>query len=92
MPVCFGNRLAMLKAEWSKQGLVEPEDLFARLRMLNSLDKLLRQSRHPPMAWRSPTPLEEEATQATMATIKWASELELTWSISVVEESKIGGL
>lgn len=53
--------VAMLKAEKLKQGYVEPEDLIARLRMLKPSDNFqLRKFRHPPMSWKSPTPLEEE--------------------------------
>lgn len=53
--------VAMLKAEKLKQGYVEPEDLIARLRMLKSSDNFeLRKFCHPPMSWKSPTPLEAE--------------------------------
>lgn len=53
--------VAMLKAEKLKQGYVEPEVLIARLRMLKPSDNFeLRKFRHPPMSWKSPTPLKEE--------------------------------
>ena len=53
--------VAMLKAEKLKQGYVEPEDLIARLCRLKPSDNFeLRKFRHPPMSWKSPTPLEEE--------------------------------
>ena len=53
--------VAMLKAEKLKQGYVEPEDLIARLCRLKPSDNFeLRKYRHPPMSWKSPTPLEEE--------------------------------
>jgi len=57
--------VAMLKAQKLKQGYVEPEDLIARLRMLKPSDNFeLRKFRHPPMSWKSPTPLEEEGIES----------------------------
>ena len=53
--------VAMLKAQRLKQGYVEPEDLIARLSRLKPSDNFeLRKFPHPPMSWKSPTPLEEK--------------------------------
>ena len=54
----------MLKAEKLKQGYIEPEDLIARLSILKPSDNFeLRKFRHPPISWKSPTPLEEEGVE-----------------------------
>ena len=64
--------VAMLKAEKLKQGYVEPEDLIARLRMLKPSDNFqLRKFRHPPMSWKSPTPLEEEGFESSPPHPDW---------------------
>jgi len=54
------GEVAMLKAQRLKHGYIEPEDLIARLRRLKPSDNFeLRKFPHPPMSWKSPTPLEE---------------------------------
>lgn len=64
--------VAMLKAQKLKQGYVEPEDLIARLRMLKPSDNFeLRKFRHPPMSWKSPTPLEEEGLETGPSCPHW---------------------
>ena len=64
--------VAMLKAQKMKQGYIEPEDLIARLRMLKPSDNFrLRKFRHPPMSWKSPTPLKEEGYEISPSDPDW---------------------
>ena len=81
--------VAMLKAEKLKQGYVEPEDLIARLSMLKPSDNFeLRKFRHPPMSWKSPTPLEEEGVERLPPDPDWLLE-----QLSAVThmEKRLGG-
>ena len=64
--------VAMLKAQKIKQGYIEPEDLIARLRMLKPSDNFqLRKFQHPPMSWKSPTPLKEEGYEISPSDPDW---------------------
>ncbi|MCJ1245703.1 hypothetical protein MMC30_002907 [Trapelia coarctata] len=55
------GQISMLKAEYLRKGYIKPEELIERLRKLNPSDNFeLRKFRHPPMSWKSPTPLVEE--------------------------------
>ena len=68
--------VAMLKAQKLKQGYVEPQDLIARLRMLKPSENFeLRKFRHPPMSWKSPTPLEEEGVEISSSWPDWLLDL-----------------
>lgn len=67
--------VAMLKAEKLRQGYIEPEDLIARLSTLKPSDNFeLRKFRHPPMSWKSPTPLEEEGFEKLPPDPDWLVE------------------
>ena len=67
--------VAMLKAEKLRRGYIEPEDLIARLSMLKPSDNFeLRKFRHPPMSWKSPTPLEEEGFEKLPPDPDWLLE------------------
>ena len=67
--------VAMLKAEKLKQGYIEPEDLIARLSLLKPPHNFeLRKFRHPPMSWKSPTPLEEEGFERLPPDPDWLLE------------------
>ena len=67
--------VAMLKAEKLRRGYIEPEDLIARLSMLKPSDNFeLRKFRHPPMSWKSPTPLEEEGIEKLPPDPDWLLE------------------
>ena len=64
--------VAMLKAQKMKQGYVEPDDLIVRLRKLKPSDNFqLRKFRHPPMSWKSPTPLKEEGFEVCPSQPEW---------------------
>ena len=81
--------VTMLKAEKLKQGYIEPEDLIARLSMLKPSDNFeLRKFRHPPMSWKSPTPLEEEGVERLPPDPDWLLE-----QLSAVThmEKRLGG-
>lgn len=80
--------VAMLKAQWMKHGYVEPEDLVARLRMLKPSDNFqLRKFGHPPMSWKSPTPLREEGVERLPPEPDWLhDQLYAMWDV----EKRIG--
>lgn len=56
--------VAMLKADRMKRGFIEPKGLIERLGKLKPSDNFkLRKFRHPPMEWKSLTPLKEEGLE-----------------------------
>ncbi|KAI9837941.1 MAG: hypothetical protein M1837_002649 [Sclerophora amabilis] len=61
-----------VEAEKLKRGYIEPEDLIERLRKLKPSDNFeLRKFCHPPVSWKSPTPLEEEPHEILNPAPEW---------------------
>ncbi|KAI9729379.1 MAG: hypothetical protein M1834_006903 [Cirrosporium novae-zelandiae] len=61
METVWPGAVGYFKANRLKRGYIDPEKLTARLRELKPSDNFeLRKFRHPPMSWKSLTPLREK--------------------------------